>query len=47
MSKEESLQELDRRLERIEKATSRLEFLLPTAEKLALHLNAQTDDAKD
>ena len=30
---------------RLERVADRLEFLLPTAEKLALHLNAQTDDA--
>ncbi|MDA2933438.1 hypothetical protein MYX82_03750 [Acidobacteria bacterium AH-259-D05] len=41
------IEELDARLDRLEKITDRLEFLLPTAEKIALHLNAQTDDAME
>ena len=44
MTEVDYLRQLDL-LERHEKVVDRLEKLLPTAEKLALHLNAQTDDA--
>ena len=37
---------MDKKLiERFERVADRLELLLPTAQKLALHLNAQTDDS--
>ena len=45
MSKEESLQELDRRLERLEKLSVRRGRQLTTATALCNHLNAQTDHA--
>ena len=42
-----SIGETKKLIERFEQVADRLEVLLPTAEKLALHLNSQTDEAFD
>lgn len=39
--------EIENLIERLERVVDRLEFLLPTAENLVVHLNAQTDDAME
>ena len=39
--------ETEKLIERFERVADRLEILLPTAEKLVVHLDAQTDDATE